>query len=289
MDALRRRLPPSRRLGEDGPLVAGILNVTPDSFSDGGRFDRVEAAVAHARELWDEGADWLDVGGESTRPGAEPVPADVEIGRVVPVIAALRTAVPDVVVSIDTQKAEVAEAALDAGATVVNDVSACADPAMAPLVAERGAWVILMHMRGDPRTMQRDTTYTDLVEEVAHHLTARVAAVTAAGVAPERIVLDPGVGFGKALGDNPALIAATQRFRALGHPVMIGASRKRFIGELTGVTAAGDRVHGSVGAALAAMLAGADLLRVHDVGATIQALRVARACLDGQPVGMVRA
>ena len=256
----------------------GIVNVTPDSFSDGGRHAEAGAAVAHGVALWSEGADWLDVGGESTRPGAEPVPVDEELRRVVPVIAGLRAAVPDAVLSIDTRRAAVAEAALGAGASVVNDVSACADPAMAGVVARAGAWLVLMHMRGDPSTMQQHTDYADLVGEVGAHLAERAAWAVDQGVRPERIVLDAGLGFGKALADNPRLIAATPALRALGFPVMVGASRKRFIGALTGVQDASARVFGSVGAACAAMAAGADILRVHDVAATIQALRVMRAC-----------
>lgn len=269
---------PVERLGPEGPRILGIVNVTPDSFSDGGRHASTEAAIAHGQALWAEGAHILDIGGESTRPGADPVSADEEAARVVPVIEGLVDRIPGVRISIDTRKAAVARQALAAGASVVNDVSAAADPGMAPLVAEAGCELVLMHMRGVPATMQRDTRYAHLEGEVLGFLARRVAAVVAAGVDPARIVLDPGVGFGKAPGDNPALVAMVPRLRALGHRVLIGASRKRFIGELTGVGVASERVHGSVGAALAAASLGADWLRVHDVAATIQALVVFEAC-----------
>jgi dihydropteroate synthase len=261
-------------------LVVGVLNVTPDSFSDGGRFLDVDAAVAQGVRLWDEGVDWLDVGGESTRPGAAPLSVDEEIARVVPVLTALHARLPDATLSIDTRRTAVARAALDAGASVVNDVSACADDGMAALVASRGVRVVLMHSRGDPTTMASLTHYDDLVGEVCAALKARADAVHAAGVPRDHIALDPGLGFAKAPLDNPKLIAALPALAALGYPVLIGASRKRFIGVLTGVDAASDRVHGSIGAAIAAVSRGAHLIRVHDVSATIQAIRTWRACVD---------
>lgn len=257
--------------------LMGIVNVTPDSFSDGGRYLDVDAAVAHGLRLLDEGADCLDVGGESTRPGAAPVGADEERRRVVPVVEALCAARPGVRVSVDTSKPEVARAAIAAGASVVNDVRALRAPGMAELCAEAGVDVVLMHLRGEPRTMQVDTRYDDLVGEVTAFLRERVDAVVGAGIAPERVVLDPGIGFGKAWLDNPRLIAAVPRLRELGHRVLVGASRKRFIGHLTGVERAEARVHGSVGAALAAARFGADILRVHDVAATRKALVVYQA------------
>lgn len=261
------------------PLLVGIVNVTPDSFSDGGRFIDPDVAVRHGLQLLEAGADWLDIGGESTRPGAAQVDERAERQRVVPVIERLHEARPDVVLSIDTSKARVAAAALEAGATVVNDVTALSDPEMGPLCAHAGASVILMHMRGRPETMQKRTDYTDLVGEVCAHLQERVRLARSSGIPAERIWVDPGVGFGKAPADNPQLIAATGRLRDLtGCRVLIGASRKRFIGDLTGVVSAAERVHGSVGAALAAAEAGADALRVHDVAATRQALTVYRAC-----------
>jgi dihydropteroate synthase len=258
----------------------GIVNVTPDSFSDGGRYLAVTDAIAHGLRLWEEGADVLDVGGESTRPGAEPVDLDDEITRVVPVIAGLRERLPEATISVDTRRSAVAAAALGAGATLVNDVSGGVDPAMLPLVAARGASVVLMHLRGTPATMQQHTTYDDLVADVVAWLGARVRVAVEAGVRRERILLDPGLGFGKAVDDNPRLFATIPLLRASGLPVLVGASRKGFVGRLTGVEVAADRVHGSVGAALAAVQRGTDVVRVHDVAATIQALRVYLACRD---------
>lgn len=269
------------------PQIMGIVNATPDSFSDGGRFLDPERAVAHALRLIDEGADWVDIGGESTRPGAEPVPADDEINRVIPVIRGVLAARPGALVSVDTAKRAVAEAAIEAGAAMVNDVTALADPGMAELCAEARVKVVLMHMRGAPRTMQAHTDYPDLIGAVEEFLVARLEVAARAGVSSERIWLDPGVGFGKAALDNPRLIAATPRLKRLGFPVVIGASRKRFIGELTGVARPEDRLAGSLGAALAAARAGADALRVHDVLATRAALSVfsaVEAACPGFPI-----
>jgi dihydropteroate synthase len=267
------------------PAVMGILNVTPDSFSDGGRYLAPAAAVAHARAMIDAGADIIDVGGESTRPGAAPVPVPEEIARVTRVIAALRTAAPHVPLSIDTRKAAVAEAAFAAGATILNDVSALTwDPAMAGLAARAGVPVILMHAQGTPETMQNDPRYGDVVAEVRGWLAARVAAARAAGIA--RIAIDPGIGFGKTLAHNLALLRAIPALAALGHPVLIGASRKRFIGLLGGAPGAplpdgAARMPGSVAVALHAARAGARILRVHDVAETVQALRL-QAALTGE-------
>lgn len=262
-------------------ILVGIVNVTPDSFSDGGSFLDPGAAVDHGLRLLDEGADWLDLGGESTRPGAAPVDADEELRRVVPVVAALARARPNAVLSVDTSKATVARAALHAGARVVNDVTALRDPEMGAVCAAAYATVVLMHLRGDPTTMQRDTRYGDLVGEVVAWLRDRVAVARAAGVRGDRIWVDPGLGFGKAPADNPVLVAASGRIAAeTGCPVLVGASRKRFVGELTGVERAADRVFGSVGAALAAFAAGASAVRVHDVAATRQALTVYNACRE---------
>lgn len=260
------------------PLLMGVVNVTPDSFSDGGAHDAPDEAVAHGLALLDEGADWLDIGGMSTRPGSKPVPPAEEAERVVPVLRGLSRARPEVPLSVDTSRASVARAALDAGATIVNDVSALADPDMPLLCAEREASVVLMHLRGAPETMQADTVYDDLVSEVEAFLLRRVGLALAAGIRADRILLDPGLGFGKALLDNPRLVQAVPRLAALGYPVLVGASRKQFIGALTGVRVARERVHGSVGAALAAAHAGAAVLRVHDVAATRQALQVFWAC-----------
>lgn len=275
-------LAPSRRLGAGAPRVVGVVNVTPDSFSDGGRFLRTEAAVAHGLALAAEGADWLDMGGESTRPGAVAPPLHEEEARVVPVLRALAAALPGLPLSIDTRRAEVARAALDAGATVVNDVSGGQDAALLELVARRGCGLVLGHLRGTPATMQAHTAYDDVVGEVERELLELAARAVAAGVPAAHLVLDPGLGFGKAPADNPRLFALVPRLRAAGFAVMIGASRKRFIGELTGRSEPAERVFGSVGAAVAAMVRGADLVRVHDVQATIETLLVARACLDGQ-------
>jgi dihydropteroate synthase len=258
----------------------GIVNVTPDSFSDGGLHLDPSAAVAHGVRLWAEGADLLDVGGESTRPGAAAVALDEELARVVPVVHGLRRALPEAWISVDTRRAEVARAALAEGASVVNDTSGRCDADMADAVVERGADWILMHTRGDPATMAGLTAYDDVVADVVASLAERVDAAEAAGVPRARLWIDPGIGFAKEPGDNPALIAALPRFSALGCAVLVGASRKRFIGALTGVAAAGERVHGSVGAALAAWSRGADALRVHDVAATVQALQVFAACVD---------
>ncbi len=256
------------------PLVMGVVNVTPDSFSDGGRFHAAQDAIAHGLRLLDEGADWLDVGGESTRPGAAPVEASVEQARVIPVIRGLARARSDARISVDTRRASVAAAAIAAGARMVNDVSALEDPRMGALVAAAEVDVVLMHMRGTPATMQHDTRYGDVVGEVAGWLAGRVELALAAGVARRRVILDPGIGFGKAWAHNPRLIRAVPRFAELGHRVLIGASRKRFIGEMLGVEEPSRRVFGSVGAALAAAAAGASILRVHDVRETIQALHV---------------
>ena len=254
----------------------GICNVTPDSFSDGGRFVDLEQALAHAEAMIAAGADAIDVGGESTRPGAEPVAAATERERAVPVIAELVRRHPDLVVSVDTSKPAVAEAALAAGARIVNDVSAGRDPALLPLVARSGAAVVLMHMRGEPRTMQADTRYADVVAEVHAELRERAAAALAAGIPAELVMLDPGIGFGKDSQGNLRLLAALPDLAALGHPVVVGASRKRFIGALTGAEV-GDRVPGSLAAVAAAVTLPRVLLRVHDVAETVQFLTVLTA------------
>ena len=260
-----------------GALV-GVLNVTPDSFSDGGRYVSTRVALAHGRRLAAEGAAIVDVGGESTRPGAEPVPAELEIERVLPVIEGL---VGDgIAVSVDTSKAVVAQAALAAGAVLVNDVTALrGDRAMATVVADAGADLCLMHMLGEPRTMQDDPRYDDVVGEVEAFLAERTEVAVAAGIARERIALDPGIGFGKTLDHNLALLRAIPRLSALG-PLLLGVSRKRFLGALSGREIAEDRVAASVAAALYCYRGGAHLLRVHDVRATADALAVERA-LEG--------
>ncbi|MBO9559831.1 MAG: dihydropteroate synthase [Caulobacter sp.] len=257
------------------PRVMGIVNVTPDSFSDGGRFFDPGAALDRARRLIDYGADILDIGGESTRPGATPVPVAEEIARVVPLIEAIRAA-SDVAISIDTMKPAVARAAVAAGATIWNDVAALRFIPNAPEVAaELGCEVVLMHMLGEPGTMQDDPRYDDVVAEVEAFLLARALTAMAAGVAREKIWLDPGIGFGKTPAHNLALLAALPRLKALGYPILLGASRKRFIAALDPLGAdAGDRLGGSLAAHLHGAAAGVAAVRVHDVRETVQALTV---------------
>jgi dihydropteroate synthase len=256
----------------------GIVNATPDSFSDGGRHLDPAAALAHARRLIAEGADILDLGAESTRPGAEPVPAQVEIGRLLPLIATIRaeSAVP---ISIDTMKPQVARAAVAAGAAIWNDVTALSYATDSlETAAELGCEVVLMHMRGEPRTMQADPQYGDVVAEVADFLAARAEAAIAAGVARGRIWLDPGVGFGKhTTRHNLPLLAALPRIVALGFPVLLGASRKGFIGALDAGAAPDQRLGGSIAAALHGAACGVAAVRVHDVRETVQALAVQAA------------
>ncbi|KRA66433.1 dihydropteroate synthase [Caulobacter sp. Root655] len=257
------------------PRVMGVVNVTPDSFSDGGRFLGLGAALAQARRLIADGADILDIGGESTRPGAVPVPAAEEIARVVPLIAAIR-AESEVTISIDTMKPAVARAAVAAGASLWNDVAALRFAPDAPEVAaELGCEVVLMHMLGQPGTMQDDPRYDDVVAEVEAFLLARAFTAMAAGVDREKIWLDPGIGFGKTPAHNLALLAALPRFVALGYPVLLGASRKRFIAALDPLGAEPDaRLGGSLAAHLHGAAAGVAALRVHDVRETAQALAV---------------
>jgi dihydropteroate synthase len=256
----------------------GVVNVTPDSFSDGGRFFAVDAAIAHGLKLITEGADLLDIGGESTRPGAEEVSVRDEIARIVPVITGLRSAT-DRPISIDTRKAAVAEAALEAGANIWNDVTALSeDPAALDTAARLGVPVILMHMQGQPQTMQDDPRYGNVVAEVCSYLAERAHLAMAAGVAREAISLDPGIGFGKTLNHNLALLSNLDGLKALGFPVVLGVSRKRFIQGLDpSAGSAKDRLGGSIAAALAGARAGVDVLRVHDVGQTAQALAVWQA------------
>jgi dihydropteroate synthase len=252
----------------------GVLNVTPDSFSDGGLFLAPEAAVAHGRQLASEGADLVDVGGESTRPGSKPVPAEEELRRVLPVVEELASAI-EPPISIDTSKAAVAKAALSAGASFVNDVSALrGDPAMAAVVAEAGVDLCLMHMKGEPRTMQDDPRYEDVVSEVKAFLEERLDCAVRQGIPEARIWLDPGIGFGKSLEHNLELLRRLGEIVAIGCPVVVGASRKRFIGALTGRPES-ERLAGSLAAAVAAYERGARMVRVHDVAATKDALAVA--------------
>ncbi|MDQ0465104.1 dihydropteroate synthase [Caulobacter ginsengisoli] len=256
--------------------VWGIVNVTPDSFSDGGRFLETGAALSHARRLIADGADVLDIGAESTRPGAEPVDEAVELGRIVPLIQALAGTVP---LSVDTTKPAVAHAAMAAGAAIWNDVTALGTPGAPEMAAELGCQVVLMHMQGEPRTMQHAPRYADVVGEVEAFLLARAQAAQAAGVARDRIWLDPGIGFGKTLQHNLALLAALPRLVAHGYPVLLGASRKRFIAAIDPSEADG-RLGGSIAAALAGAAAGVTAVRVHDVRETVQALKVAAAIAE---------
>jgi len=258
-------------------LVMGVVNVTPDSFSDGGLFADIETAVAHGAKLADEGADVVDIGGESTRPGAEPVSSDEELRRVLPVIEGLRAARPDVAISIDTRHPNVAAEAVAAGAAIVNDVSGGADPDMMRVAAQGTAGMVLMHMQGEPGSMQVDPRYEDVVEEVHGYLRERVEAALFDGVEAEQLCVDPGIGFGKNLEHNLALLRDLGRFRDLDAGLVIGVSRKRFIGTLTDAEDPTDRVEGSLAAAVLAAAAGADVIRAHDVRATVRALRVADA------------
>lgn len=277
---------PTRAVRLDRPFVFGVVNVTPDSFSDGGRFASSEEAVRHAEALLGEGADGVDVGGESTRPhNAGPVAADEELARVLPVVRAVRARHPGAVISVDTVKAAVARAALDAGADVVNDVSGFRlDPAMAGVCAAARAGVILMHSRGavaDMATYAHADYGEDAVAEVAAELAGALAEAEAGGVARDAVVLDPGVGFAKRSAQSVAVLAGLPRLLALGRPLLVGASRKRFVGELSGVAEPAARVSASVGAHVAALARGARLFRVHDVRAHREALDVAWAVLSG--------
>ncbi len=257
--------------------LMGVVNVTPDSFSDGGLYLDPRSAIEHGRELVADGAAILDVGGESTRPGADEVAVDEELRRVVPVVAGL--AGLGVEISVDTSKAPVAAAALDAGATIVNDVTALrGDPAMAGLIAERGARVVLMHMAGDPRTMQVNPEYGDVVAEVRDFLAARLAAAVAAGIEGSRIWLDPGIGFGKTAQHNFELLRGLDQLAALGRPLVVGTSRKSFIGRADG-SRTDDRLGGTIATSILAAAAGATVLRVHDVREMAEALKLASAVL----------
>lgn len=279
---LERIEAPRNPLGKqafDRPLIMGIVNVTPDSFSDGGRLGDASAAIAHGVKLAEEGAAILDVGGESTRPGSEGVDHDEELRRVIPVIEGL--AAKGLAVSCDTRKAEVMARAAEAGATLINDVSALRhDPQSLAVAAKLQLPVILMHAQGDPRTMQLSPRYEDVALDVYDALEARIEACVQAGIARERLMIDPGIGFGKSFRHNLDLLHHLTLFHGLGLPLAAGLSRKGFIGALTEEKTASHRVHGSVGGAVHAALNGAHILRVHDVKATVQALAVALAAAD---------
>ncbi len=261
--------------------LMGVLNITPDSFSDGGRYFDAAKAVDHGLALAAEGADVLDVGGESTRPGSLPVPEAEETRRVVPVIKALRARTA-ALISVDTTKAAVAQAALEAGADIVNDTSALRfDPAMAGVVARSGAAVVLMHMKGTPLTMQNDPSYGDLLGEIAGFLDDRVRVAEAAGIPRERIIVDPGVGFGKSTAHNLELVRRQDVFHALGRPLLMGFSRKAFLGRVLGLPP-DERLEGTIAAAVLSVERGAHILRVHDVGPVARAVRAAEAILSGE-------
>jgi dihydropteroate synthase len=260
------------------PLVMGVLNVTPDSFSDGGRHLEGEAALAHARRMHDEGADIIDIGGESSRPGAEPVPEEIELARVIPLTAAL--AADGIVVAVDTRKPGVMRAAIAAGASMVNDIGGLKAPGAIEACASSTVGVCLMHMLREPRTMQAAPAYADVVAEVREFLVARAEACKTAGIAHERIAIDPGFGFGKTLAHNLALLRSIATFAATGYPVLVGLSRKASLGEITG-RSVGERVPASLAAALAAVARGASIVRVHDVRETVDALKVWNAVEHG--------
>lgn len=259
------------------PHVMGIVNVTPDSFSDGGRYLSIERAVSHALQLVEEGADILDIGGESTRPGAIPVALQEELGRIIPVIEALRQVVK-VPISIDTYKPEVMRLAIQAGADMVNDVRALQEPGALDIVAASNAGVCLMHMQGTPQTMQIDPVYEDVVAEVQGFLTARLNAALAHGITAERIVLDPGFGFGKRTVHNIALIQQLTQLTTIGRPLLIGLSRKSVLGAITGNDEQ-QRLYAGIAASVISAMKGAKILRVHDVKATVDALKVVAAII----------
>jgi len=259
-----------------GTRIMGVLNVTPDSFSDGGRFCDPDEAIEHAKTLAGQGADIIDIGGESTRPGADPVSSDEELGRVLPVIEGLRDL--QVPVSIDTRKPEVAARAVGAGAGMVNLVGGLRSDEMAELVAEMGVPVVLMHMQGEPASMQDDPSYRDVMDDIVDDLASQMERAAASGVDAGNIIVDPGIGFGKSVDHNLAILKRLGELRILGAPIILGASRKSFIGKLTGAEV-GDRLEGSLAAAVLATVEGADILRVHDVAETKRALAVADAVL----------
>ena len=278
-------MPTSLRCGDktldlSRPIVMGVVNVTPDSFSDGGRFLPVEAAVAHGLRLVEEGAAIIDIGGESTRPGAAPVSVEEELRRVLPVVERLRQAT-QAVVSVDTSRPEVIREAAAAGAGLINDVRALGEPGALEAAAASGSAICVMHMQGDPRTMQRAPSYVDVVKEVKAFLDERVQRCRAAGVSSDRIVVDPGFGFGKNLEHNLELL---RRLRDLQGewPLLVGLSRKSMVGTLTG-RSAGERVHGSVALAVIASINGARIIRAHDVAATVDALKMVAAVYPGAP------
>jgi dihydropteroate synthase len=261
------------------PAVMGIVNVTPDSFSDGGKFNTIDKAVSHAMQLVADGADILDIGGESTRPGAIPVPLDEELKRVIPVIKALAQA--GVPLSIDTYKPAVMRAAIDAGVDMVNDVCALQEPDALEIVAASHVGICLMHMQGRPQTMQLDPQYQDVIAEVSDFLSARLNAAEQAGIARERIVLDPGFGFGKKTSHNLTMLNQLSSLQSLGLPLLIGLSRKSVLGQVVGASV-DERVHASIAASVVSVMKGANIVRVHDVKPTVDALKVVAAVMRSQ-------
>ena len=280
-EAIIGKRPDFAGLSMDRPRIMGIVNVTPDSFSDGGRLKSVNAAVDHALKLADEGADILDIGGESTRPGSDAVALDEELTRVIPVLKALRPKTK-AKISIDTRKSEVMRQAADTGADILNDVSAFThDPKALGVAAKSGLPVMLMHALGDPKTMNDNPQYYDVALDVFDYLEARIKSCEAAGIPKSKIVADPGVGFGKHLNHNIAILNAMSLFHGLGVPVLLGASRKKLIGQLCNVENPADRVPGSLAAALSSLAQGVQIVRVHDVAATRQAISIWRAAMTG--------
>jgi dihydropteroate synthase len=264
-------------------LVMGVLNVTPDSFSDGGAFLSPERALAHAERMAAEGADLIDIGGESTRPGADPVPVREELQRVIPVIERVAKSV-SIPISIDTSKAEVARQALLAGASMINDITALrGDPGMAGVAAATGAPVVLMHMRGDPRTMQARPSYHSLIDDIGRFFGDRLAALEKAGIRTERVILDPGLGFGKTVEHNLEIIRSLDRFSRFGRPLLVGPSRKSFVGKVLELPVA-ERLEGTAAAVTAAVLNGAAVVRVHDVREMVRVVRMADSIKHGAPV-----
>ncbi|HEX2842438.1 dihydropteroate synthase [Hyphomicrobium sp.] len=286
LEQIRSPRPRLAGLSLDRPRIMGIVNVTPDSFSDGGQYDSVTAAVAHGLKLAEQGADILDVGGESTRPGSDTVAVDDELRRVIPVIEGLR-AKTDKLISIDTRKAEVMRRAAQAGADILNDVSALThDPLALEVAAESGLPVMLMHAQGDPKTMNDNPQYSDVVLDVFDFLEQRVRACVAAGIPKSRLIADPGIGFGKHLHHNVAVLSAMSLYHGLGVPVLLGASRKKLIGQLCNLEAPQERVPGSIAAALHSIAQGVQIVRVHDVAETRQAVAVWEAAQAGSETAL---
>lgn len=271
-------LPQNRKLDFARPLVMGILNVTPDSFSDGGEYVAVETALEQALRMIDEGADIIDIGGESSRPGAEPVATDEELKRVVPVIKAIREK-NEIPISIDTYKAKTAESALEAGADIVNDISALRfDEAMVEVVSDYDVPLIMMHMLGTPQNMQDNPSYNDCIKEISRFFEEQIDLALAAGIKEDKLILDPGIGFGKRLEDNLTILARLRQFKSLGRPILVGSSRKSFINMISPTKkAARLRLGGSLASAIVALQNGADILRVHDVHETVEAIKTLKA------------